>query len=88
MLPVTTLSKSEASNLILYLYRDTVSHIGEVKYSHLSFQHGHPKYQDLGLPSIGLEQTTSQCDFFLKTHLSYILNIYTEKGIILILGQM
>ena len=58
---------------------DTVSHIGDVKYSHLSFQHGHPNYQGLGFPRIGIEQTTAQNDFFLKTHLSYILTLYMER---------
>ena len=79
MLPVTTLSKSEVSKMILYLYREIISHIGSVKYSHLSFQHVHPNYQGLLLPRIGLEKTTAQSDFSSK-HIYHILWLSIWKG--------
>ena len=70
VLLVTTLSNSESSKLPVSLYRDTVSRIGAVKYFPLAFQYGHPKYQGLEFPRIGIEQKISQKWFFSK-HIYY-----------------
>ena len=48
------------------LYRETISHIAEVKYIPLSFWNVHPNYQGPGSLRIGLEHTISQIGFFPK----------------------
>ena len=57
VLLVTTLSDIEVSNLTVLIYRETMSHIGAVKYLPLPFLNGHPNYPGLGFPRIELEQT-------------------------------
>ena len=66
VLPVTTLSKSEVSNLTVYLYMEMISRIGAVKYLPLCFLHAHPKYQGLVFPIILLEHKISKIGFLLN----------------------
>ena len=48
---------------------ETVAHIGVVKYIPLIFRHGHPNYQGLVFPRIGLEQKTTQNLFSQNTYI-------------------
>ena len=77
---VTSLSKSEASKITMYIYRETIFHIGAVKYCPVDFLNINPGYQGLGLPRIVLEQKNAHV-YILSKNVS--LEYLSKKVIIL-----